>query len=136
MQKNKLYLFIPIILLILFFCGITVINAQIESTGTGGTGETGDCPDGQVCLSDPLDNTTPQQLIGKIINAALGIVGSLALAMFIYGGFTWMLAGGNNEQITKGKNILIWATIGLIIIFASYALVRFVFSAIGAPGVT
>ena len=93
------------------------------------------CPTGQVCLDNPLgeSNPNPQALIGKIINAVLGIVGSLALAMFIYGGFTWMLAGGNSEAVTKGKNILVWATMGLVVIFTSYALVHFViFEGLGA----
>jgi hypothetical protein len=85
------------------------------------------CAGGQTCLEDPLGNKTPQTLIGQVINAALGVVGSLALAMFIFGGFTWMLSAGNSQAVEKGKNILIWATIGLIVIFTSYALVNFVF---------
>ena len=81
---------------------------------------------------DPKDDPSPQALIGKIINAALGIVGSLALVMFIYGGFMWMMAGGNAERVQKGKDTLVWAALGLVIIFSSYALVRFVLKAIGA----
>jgi uncharacterized membrane protein YjfL (UPF0719 family) len=69
-------------------------------------------------------------VIGNIITAVLGIVGSLALVMFIFGGLTWMTAAGNTERVTKGKNILIWATIGLIVIFTSYALVEFVIKGI------
>ncbi len=46
--------------------------------------------------------------------------------MFIYGGLVWMTAAGFNEKVQKGKDILIWATVGLVIIFTSYALVRFV----------
>ena len=37
-----------------------------------------------------------------------------------------MTAAGSNEKVQKGKDILIWATVGLVIIFTSYALVRFV----------
>lgn len=79
-------------------------------------------------LPNPLGtaNTDINTLIGTIINAILGIVGSLALAMFIYGGFTWMTAAGASEKVQKGKDIVIWATIGLIVIFSSYALVYFV----------
>lgn len=85
-------------------------------------------------LTNPLGKiTTPQLLIGQIINALLGIVGSLALLMFIYGGFIWMTAAGNQERVTKGRNVLMWAIIGLIIIFASYSLVNFIITdAIGA----
>jgi len=73
-------------------------------------------------------------LLGRVINAILGIVGSLALVMFIYGGIIWMTSSGNAEQVTKGKNIVIWATIGLVVIFSAYALVSFVLTK--ALGVT
>ena len=92
--------------------------------------------DGVVQLCNPLtgeaENIEIPTLLGKIIKAVLGIVGSLALVMFIYGGVTWMLAAGNAERVTKGKNILIWATIGLVVIFSAYALVTFIFKGIGA----
>ncbi len=84
-------------------------------------------------LSNPLQTDSPQVFIGQVINATLGIVGSLALLMFVYGGFTWMIASGNAEKVEKGKNILFWATAGLVIIFTSYAIVNFViFEFIGA----
>jgi uncharacterized membrane protein YjfL (UPF0719 family) len=70
--------------------------------------------------------TTVPGLIGKVIKAVIGIVGSLALLMFIYGGFTWMLSGGNSSAVERGKNILMWAAIGLVIIFMSYAIVNFI----------
>lgn len=92
-----------------------------------------DCPEDTVCLDNPLGaDMTPSILIGTIIRAILGITGSVALLMFIWGGFTWMTAAGNAERVAKGRNILVWATIGLIVIFTSYALVRFVFTALGA----
>jgi hypothetical protein len=79
-----------------------------------------------VSLNNPLGNvTTPQQLIGKVISAVLGIVGSLALLMFIFGGLTWMTAAGNEKKVTQGRDILMWAAVGLIVIFISYAAVRF-----------
>lgn len=78
----------------------------------------------------PKGTTDIPVLLGKIISSVLGVVGSLALVMFIYGGITWMLSAGNQEQVTKGKNILIWATIGIVIIFTAYALVRFVLTTV------
>lgn len=85
-----------------------------------------------ISLSNPLKTDSVPALVGQIISAGLGIVGSLALIMFIYGGITWMTASGNEQSVTKGKNIIIWATLGLVVIFSSYALVRFVIQAIGA----
>ena len=115
-------LFISILLI---FCFANFVYAE-ESVGGK------KCPDGQVCLTNPLgEGVTPQIFIGKIIKAILGIVGSLALVMFIYGGFNIMTAAGTAEKVEKGKQILVWATIGLIVIFTSYALVKFVFTSLG-----
>lgn len=87
---------------------------------------------GPVSLDNPLGKgkTDIPTLLGTIIGQILGVVGSLALVMFIYGGIAWMLSAGNQEQVTKGKNILIWATIGIVIIFTAYALVKFVLTTV------
>jgi hypothetical protein len=92
------------------------------------------CASSSICLSNPLGSSigTPQLLIGKAINAVLGIVGSLALVMFIYGGLTWMTSSGSEEKVKKGKEIIVWSAIGLVVIFMSYALVRFVLSTISS----
>jgi len=65
----------------------------------------------------------------------LGIVGSLALLMFIYGGIMLMISGGNSEKITQGKQIIIGAVVGLAIVFASYMIITFAIKALGIEGV-
>ena len=101
-----------------------------ESSSGGGTES--------VPLNNPLpggNNPDVNQIIGKAINGVLGIVGSLALVMVIYGGLTWMLAAGNQTRVQKGRDILIWAVVGLVVIFSAYAMVRFVFvNLFGAAG--
>ena len=118
-MKFKIFIFFSIFFLI--------FNLQCLNAAPPVTSDT-------VELKNPLtgttDATTPNQLIGQIINGALGIVGSLALVMFIYGGFTWMLAAGSSEKVQKGKDILIWATLGLVVIFSAYAIVKFVIEGI------
>lgn len=94
-----------------------------ETAGTGGGA-------GSVPLHNPIaggDNPDINLIIGKAINGVLGIVGSLALVMVIYGGLTWMLAAGNQTRVQKGRDILIWAVVGLVVIFSAYAIVRFIF---------
>ena len=62
------------------------------------------------------------------------IVGALALLFFIYGGFTLILSRGSTEQVKKGKDIMVAAVIGLIIVFGAYMLVRFLGTAVGLKG--
>lgn len=59
-----------------------------------------------------------------------GIIGALALLMFVYGGFTMILSQGNSEKVKKGTEILVAATIGLIIMFGAYMLVSFLGEAV------
>lgn len=61
----------------------------------------------------------------------LGIVGSLTLAMFIYGGFTFLISAGSKEKIDKARKIIVAAVIGLIIVFASYVIIQFVLKTLG-----
>ncbi|MBF8280514.1 MAG: hypothetical protein HW383_287 [Candidatus Magasanikbacteria bacterium] len=98
-----------------------------KPTGGGSSGG-GTSASGAVTLTDPLNlgDTPIPTLVGRVIKALLGVIGALALLMFVYGGFLWMTSFGNNEKIKEGKNIVIWTTIGITTIFASYALVSFV----------
>ena len=135
-MKKKLGIFFLIIFFSLFL-NIEVTNAAwcicgSETTYADSLSDCPDCPTDTVDIANPLGgNVTPNKLIGRLIKAMLGIVGSLALVMFIYGGFTWMLAAGNADAVAKGKSILIWATLGLVVIFSSYALIQFVFTSLG-----
>jgi len=65
-------------------------------------------------------------IVGNIIKGVLGIVGIIALVYFIYGGILWMTSGGNEQQVKQGKDTLVWAIFGLVIVFFSYALSNFV----------
>ncbi|MDP2684124.1 MAG: hypothetical protein Q8P20_03635 [bacterium] len=62
----------------------------------------------------------------SIIQWALGLLGLIAVVMVLYGGFTWMTAGGNEEKISKAKKIISAAVIGLIIVLLAWAIIIFV----------
>lgn len=70
----------------------------------------------------------PSQLIGRVIKLALSVAGTVALAMFVYGGLMWMTASrsGKDKNINTAKNIIIWAVLGVIVMLSSYALVDFI----------
>jgi len=115
---------------LLVFTYFSFLNQALATTTPGSVDRT----DGSVKmekLGNPLSVDTPQELIGQIINAILGIVGSLALLMFVFGGLTWMTSSGSPEKIKKGKDIIVWAAIGLAIVFSAYGLTRVLIIGIG-----
>jgi len=84
-------------------------------------------------LYNPLgskDLSIPQ-LIGKFIAIFINIVGAIALLMVIYGGFLWLTSRGDSGQIKKGKDTLVWAGLGLVLIFSARAILTLFFSTIG-----
>ena len=68
------------------------------------------------------------QQTGQVINAVLSLLGVIFMAYVIYGGYLWIIARGNDEQITKAKAILRGSIIGLAIVLAAYAITAFVVS--------
>lgn len=67
----------------------------------------------------------------KVSQWILGIVGSLSLLMFIYGGLSFLISAGSSDKITKAKDIIVAAVIGLIIVFASWLIIKFVMQSMG-----
>lgn len=70
--------------------------------------------------------TRVEYIIAQIIRIVLSFLGVLFLILTIYGGFKWMTAHGNEEQLTKAKKLIVEATIGLIIVLASYIITFYV----------
>ena len=69
-------------------------------------------------------------IVVVVINGVLGLLGIIFLSLTFYAGFLWMTAQGNEDNVTKAKNILTTSIIGLIIIVAAYAITNFVLTAI------
>jgi len=68
--------------------------------------------------------------IGTIIGAGLGFIGILFFILMIYGGFLWMTARGNEEQVKKAIELITQACIGLAIVAAAYLITKFIGEAI------
>ncbi|MFA7654282.1 MAG: pilin [Candidatus Magasanikbacteria bacterium] len=77
---------------------------------------------------NPAKFTSLAGMIGRAIWLFVASVGSIALVLYIYGGFLWMTAMGNSEQINKAKDTIIWTSLGVVAILSSYIIVSFVFN--------
>jgi hypothetical protein len=71
-----------------------------------------------------------------VSNWILGSVGAIALLFFVYGGFVFILSGGNEERVKEGKQILINSIIGLAIVFTSFIIIRFAAQLLGVEFTT
>lgn len=118
------FLFLTVSFLLFVFVGSPFVLAQQ-------TQETGQTPAGGTkSLDNPLGNVSFETVVQRAINYILGTVGVLGLIAFIYGGVEWLIAAGDTAKITKGKTIMVWAVWGMVVIFGSYAIIKFVFEAL------
>jgi len=62
-----------------------------------------------------------------VLRAALkgfiGIMGVLAVLMFIIGGYNYLLAYGNEEKAEKGKKTILWAIVGIVVTLLAWVIV-------------
>ncbi len=114
------------VLFLLFFSALFVVPylvAGAETSSSTSSSSTSSSTTQTAVLYNPLGTSDVRVVIGRVIQAMLGLSGALALLMFVWGGFQWITSGGEKEKIQKGKNTLIWATIGMFFIFISYTVV-------------
>ena len=59
-------------------------------------------------------------------NLAYAVCGVIATAFIIYGGFMYLTSSGDPSKVRKGRQILIYAVIGLVVVLAAAAITNFV----------
>ena len=64
--------------------------------------------------------------IASIIKVALTLMGIVVVTLFIYAGFLWMTAAGNDDKIAQAKKIMVAVVVGAAIIFSAWAITKFV----------
>ena len=125
---NPKHLLLLLITIASFVCvpSVQAVNKTL-SVSPASNGTIG-CRDGQDCvqLTNPLATTDIKIIIGNTIQVVMGIVGSITLIIFLYGGFLWLTSAGNSEAIQKGLQAMLWAGIGIIVVFSSYAIITLI----------
>ena len=120
--KYSMKKFLSLMLVLAFAFSFTSIalaqTAPTQGIGTaplGGTniGETGG-------IADTTDLVTK---IMDLVNWVAWFVGLVAVLMGLYAGILFITAGGNAESVTKARNILLYAIVGIAVAIMSFSLV-------------
>lgn len=81
-------------------------------------------------LFGPARQGTATGFIVEVLDIALFIVGLLAVLFLIVGGFRYITASGNEEQVEGAKQTIFHAIIGLAIVILSFVIVRVIANAL------
>ena len=74
------------------------------------------------------------KIMAIIIKTFLSILGMICLILRMLGGFNWMTAEGDEQKVTKAKETIRTAIIGLFIVIAAYSITYFVFNVLPWAG--
>lgn len=116
---------IKIAIIAVFLAGLIILptfvlaecNIECETSGLIRSKKCVCC--GECTLTDAL------AVFIYIADLILKYVGVVALLMLIFGGILWMTSGGNESQIKKGKDVIKYTFLGIVIIFTAWIVVNF-----------
>lgn len=120
MKKTLITFLLSLALLTSF--GVMSVNAQ-----GGGSSDDPDTPSsGNIRFENPLrTGDTLYQLMEKIVNdIILPVGGVLAVLSFIYSGFMYVMAQGNEAKLKSANKALVATAIGTVLLLGAWVFAR------------
>ena len=88
-----------------------VSNPSQDTTMTGSSG-----------LTNPLQSSSIQDLLGKVLDAVIAVGTVVITLMLVYCGFLFVVAQGNEEKIRDARTALMWTVIGALVLLGAKAI--------------
>jgi type IV secretory pathway VirB2 component (pilin) len=77
-------------------------------------------------INNPTEYETLQEFVLQIVNVAISFSIVIAIVALIIAGFKYILAMGNEEKIGSATKSLVFALVGLVIVFVAPLLVEYI----------
>ena len=122
MKKMLGLLFLHAVVFSLFFLVYSgVAKGQVGQADMLGT---------EIGASAGLTSADPRLMVALIIKWVMGLMGMVALIIFLYSGFEWMTSMGNDQKVGDAKKRIWYAVIGMVVLLSAYAITMFVFKTV------
>lgn len=72
----------------------------------------------------PLNAAIIDALVDTILDKLFPIAGLLAFCFVVYGGYMWMMSGGDPARVKQAQGTLTWAAIGLVFVILVNLILR------------
>lgn len=92
-------------------------------TGSGGTACTSNGADNAVCAGKA---ETVDSFAKTIINSLIYILGIISVLVIVIAGFMYVVSAGASSTVTKAKDAILYAVIGLVVAILAFSIVNFV----------
>ena len=105
--------------------GLGIVEARTGPAGPDWVG-TLDSPAGVKIGGTELDPSNANETVGNVLTWLLDIAFAVAVILvlgnIIFGAYQWITSGGKSDKIAAGRNRIIWAIVGLILVAAAWGL--------------
>jgi hypothetical protein len=71
-----------------------------------------------------------ENIVSDVIQVFLSLLSMIFIILILYAGYNWMMAAGDEQKVTKAKDTIYRAVIGLIVIISAFVITYFVFNAL------
>jgi hypothetical protein len=115
---KKLAYLLPLLVLALVVAPAALAQAPVGGIGTAPAGGTNIGETGPV-----QDTATLVDTILGLINWVAWFVALVAVLFGLYAGILFITAGGNEETLSKAKNILLYAIVGIVVAILAFSIV-------------
>lgn len=90
-----------------------------------------------ITIENPLgpQNQTVADIIRAVVGAFQILAGGVATVMVLWGAFKILTAGGEPKKFEEGKHTIVYAAIGLAIVFLAGGVVSLVANLLGGAGI-
>ncbi len=82
--------------------------------------------DNPICKGRSDSDNKFSNIVGQIVNALLYVLGAVSVIVIIIAGILFATSSGDPALITKSKNALLYAVVGLVVAIMAYAIVNYV----------
>lgn len=76
----------------------------------------------------------PYVMVGRLVGYVLSFTSVILVIVVVYGGLSWMTAGGDSEKVSKARRSIIQGVIGLIITLSAYIITYYVLTRLTGQG--
>jgi hypothetical protein len=113
---------------------MSVILHHIVLLAAAATEDCGNHVQAVICASNtgiPGGNSDLGLVVGKVMKAVFGIMGSIAVIVVMAGGLQYVLSTGDPKRTQRAKETILYAIIGIVISLSAYAIVSFITNGLG-----
>ncbi len=119
MKQLLKILVVPALMLSTLFTAPVIVSAVDVCSGGNATS--------MYCQNKSEGEAKVKSTIGNVTNLLLMAVGAISIIMIVVGGILFALSNGDSSRVTKARNTVLYAAIGLIVSLLASAIVNLAF---------